>query len=149
MSVVINLGDNDYIGVLKAAAATSVGLFVKPDFAAGTAAATASTAEGDASGVLLVCNVNTAIDEQGVDDAALTVGSGEYLRLKSLKVGNIITTDKFNGTYGSINVNDKFAPGAAGLADAIAARTPALVLKVIEKTTLFGNSALKFIVEKA
>jgi hypothetical protein len=146
MSVVINLADNNYIGTLKATAATENGVFVKPDYAAGTATVTASTAEGDASGLLLVCNVNTAIDEQGVDDATMKVNAGEYLRLKPLQVGNIFTTDKFTGTYSSINVGDKFAVGANGLVEAIGVRTPKLSLEVIEKTTLHGNNALKFVV---
>jgi hypothetical protein len=146
MSVVINLASNDYIGSLKAAASTVNGVFVTANYAAGTAAVVPDTTTGDGAGLLLVANVNTAIDEQGVDDATMTTATGEYLRLKALHVGNIFTTDQFGGTYGSINVGDKFAVGANGQPVAIGARTPKLTLQVKEKTTLHGNSALKFVV---
>ena len=146
MSVVLNLADNDYIGTLKAAASTVNGVFVTGNYAAGTAAVVPDATTGDGSGLLLVCNVNTAIDEQGIDDANLTMATGDYLRLKSLEIGDIFTTDQFAGTYGTINVNDKFAVGANGQPVAIGARTPKLSLQVIEKPTLFGNSALKFVV---
>jgi hypothetical protein len=146
MPAVINQGDNQYIGILKATAPTANGLFVKADYSAGTATVTANNTEGDASGLLFVYNQNINIDQQGVDDASFTVGSGEYLRLKSFKVGEIFTTDQFIPTYSSINVNDVFAVGANGKVDTIGARTPKLTFKVIEKTTLHGNNALKLVV---
>jgi hypothetical protein len=149
MAVVINLGDNEYIGTLKATATTTNGIFVKPNYSAGTATAAANNTEGDAAGLLLVNNVNINIDEQAVADDSFTVASGEYLRLKALEVGDVFTTDQFIPTYSSVNVDDVLAVGANGKLDVIGARTPVLQLKVIEKTTLFGNNALKVIVIKA
>ncbi|TVY09963.1 hypothetical protein [Paenibacillus cremeus] len=146
MAAVINIGDNDYIGTLKAVASIANGVFVKADYAAGTAAATASTAEGDAAGLLFVNNVNINIDQQTVGDDTFAVANGEYLRLKALETGDIFTTDQFVPAIGSINVNDVLAAAAAGKLDAIGARTPKLSVKVIEKTTLFGNNAIKCVV---
>jgi hypothetical protein len=148
MAVVINIGEPQYIGTLKSTAQITPGVFVTPNYATGTATAVADNAAGDESGLLLVCNVNPNIDEQGVDDASFTVGADEYLRLKAPNVGDVFTTDQFIPTYSSVNVGDKMAVGAGGKVDVIGTRTPALVLRVIEKTTLYGNNALKLIVEK-
>lgn len=145
MAVVMNISDNNYIGVLKAVADVKPGVFVVPDFSAGTAAVPADDSAADAL-VALVCNVNTAIDEQGVADADFTVKTGEYLRLKYLNIGHVFTTDQFKGDFATINVGDVFAPGDAGIAEAIGARTPVVKLQVIEKTTLNGANALKFLV---
>jgi hypothetical protein len=145
MAVVMNISDNNYIGTLTATAAVKPGNFVIPDYSTGTATVPADDTAADAI-VALVCNVNTNIDEQGVADADFTVGTGEYLRLKYLKVGDVFTTDIFTGTYSGINVDDIFAPGGGGPAEAIAVRAPIVKLQVVEKTTLNGANALKFVV---
>jgi hypothetical protein len=146
MSVVINSGDNDYIGVLKATTATVNGVFVTPSYLNSTATPAADATAGDAAGLLLVCNVNQNIDEQKIDDASLSTASGAYLRLKALEVGDIFTTDQLIGTYTGFALGDKFAVGAAGAVAAIAGRTPKLSFAVLDKITLFGNNALKLVV---
>lgn len=144
MAVEINrTSDNNYFGNLTAAAEVAVGVFVVPDFSAGTAAVPADDTAADAAGLMLVANVNDNIDEQGVADADLTVASGSYLRLKPLQVHDTFTTDKFKGTYATLNVDDVFAIGDGGTVEAIGVRTPAMRFAIAEKTTLFGNEALK------
>jgi hypothetical protein len=147
MAAIINQqSDNNYIGHLKSVAAIANGTFVTPNYAAGTAAAVVDDTAGDAAGLLFVYNVNDKIDQELVADSAFVVGSGKYLRLKAFKVGEIFTTDQFKGTYGSITADSIFAIGDGGTLEAVAARTPKITVKVIEKTTLYGANALKFIV---
>lgn len=149
MAIVMNISDNNYVGHLTAAAAgIKPGMFVTPDYGAGTAAVCADDTAGDAL-VPVVCNVNTNIDEQGVADADFVLTSGAYLRLKYLKVGDILTTDQFKGTYSGLTVGDVFAPGNDGTVEAVASRTPIIKLAIIEKTTLNGANALKFLVTKS
>lgn len=141
MGVIINKGNHIYDGTLTAAVDTVVGMFVSPNYTTGAAALSAS---GNYDGVcLLVNNVNFTIDQQGVADTTLTVKAGDYLRAKRMLPGETFTTDQFNGTYGTINVGDVFAPGAGGKIEAKAARTPAVTFIVREKTTLWGNNALR------
>jgi len=147
MAVIINKAtDNVYIGNLKATATVTNGAFVAPNYGAGTAVVPVDDTAADGYGLLLAYAQNTKIEEEAVADSATAVVSGEYLRLKALKVGDTFTTDQFKGTYGSINVDDIFAVGDAGTIEAIASRTPVLRFRVVEKTTIYGANALKVIV---
>lgn len=149
MSVVINQSQSEvYFGHLKLGGASALkpGVVVVPDHSAGTAAAPADDTAADAKGLVLVCNYDSYADTDRTNSKDFTVAVGEYLRLKALQIGDIFTTDQFKGTYGDLNVDDIFAPGDAGTFEAIAARTPAVKVQIIEKTTIYGENALKFIV---
>ena len=67
-----------------------------------------------------------------------------------MEVGDAFTTDQFIGVFAGINVGDIFAvngavgDGVQGRWIAIGARTPVLRARVIEKTTIYGQNALKF-----
>jgi hypothetical protein len=145
MAIVLNSSDNKYVGILKAVAAIHPGIFVTPDYSAGTAAKLANGTVALAS-CPVVCNVNPNIDAQGIDDEDFEVASGEYLRLKYLKTGDIFTTDQFVGTYGSLAVDDIFVPGSGGTVEAYSSGTYVTKMAIIEKTTLYGENALKLIV---
>lgn len=143
MAVELNIvSNNNYIGILKATATTANGVFVVPDYSAGTAAiADATTGDGN---VLLTNNVNTNIDEQGVADADFTTAADEYLRLKQPQVGDVITTDQFAGTPA---VAAELAVGVDGKLEAIGVRTPRVKFEVIDASaSLNGNNAIKVLV---
>jgi hypothetical protein len=145
MAIVLNSSDNKYVGILKSVAAIKPGIFVVPDYSAGTAAAVANGTEALTS-VPVVCNVNPDIDAQGTDDNDFEVASGAYLRLKYLKTGDIITTDQFTGTYAAAAVDDVFVPGSGGTVEVYSTGTYVTKMAIIEKTTLYGENALKLIV---
>lgn len=134
--------DNAYISNLKSTAITQNGAFVVPDYSAGTATAAADATAGDGYGLLYVNNVNTKIDQELVADADFSVASGDYLRAKALKVGDVITTDQ----SAVLAVDAIAAVGVAGKLEAIGTRTPVLRFQIIEVTTLYGTAAVKAIV---
>lgn len=149
MAVIINqCADEIYVGHLKLGGSTAVkpGVMLIPDYSDGNAVIPADDATADASGEMaMVCNYDSYADTDLTSSKDFTVDAGEYLRLKTLKKGDIFTTDQFAGTYATIAVDDIFTvAGGTGGFEAIAARTPVLKVKVIEKTTLYGNDALKF-----
>lgn len=148
MAIVLNISDNKYIGTLKATATIYPGYFVTPDYSAGTASA---VADGTAAlkNVPVVCNVNNHIDEEAIDDSAHTVAKDEYLRLHFFKVGEMLTTDKFGGTYKNIKEDDTFVVGSGGAIEAYSEGTYNMEFIVREKTTLNGAEALKLICVKA
>jgi hypothetical protein len=153
MAVVINRSSDEvYMGHLKAAAQVAPGCAVVADFSAGTAAAPASDAAADGYGVYLVANYDPYADTDATNSADFTVAQGAYLRLKKLHAGDIFTTDQFVGDYATIAVGNVFAvngtaaSGAVGKWIAVGTRTPVVRVQVIEKTTLYGNNALKFVV---
>lgn len=136
-------------GDLTAAANLYPGDVVVPDYSAGTCAAPASDGAGDVTGLCLVLNYDSYADTDMTNSSAYYVASGEYARLKALGVGDVITTDRFIGTYGDIaadnvfTVNGTAGSGTIGKWIAIAARTSALQAVVIGKTTIYGNNALQ------
>lgn len=145
MAVIVESANHRYDGEIKAAVDTVNGMFVAPDYVAGTAALSAS---GNYDGVcLLVDNVNFTIDQQGVSDIGAGAKAGERLRLKRLVPGDSFVTDQFNGTYGTISIGDVFAPGAAGKVEAKAARTPLMTFKVKSKAILWNNNALELVLQ--
>lgn len=149
-SAIINQqSEHNYVGTLKSVASIANGVFVTPNWTAGTAAAVVDDNAGDAAGLMMVYNVNDKIDQELVADSAFTVASGKYLRLKPYQVGDIFTTDQFKGTYASITTDSVFAVGEGGTIEDVASRTPRFSVKVIEKTTLYGANALKCIVVSA
>lgn len=136
-------------GDLIAAASLYPGDVVVPDYSAGTAAAPASDAAGDVRGLCLVLNYDSYADTDMTNSSDYYVASGEYVRLKALAPGDVITTDRFIGTYADIAVDDIFTvngtagSGTIGKWIAIGERTSILRAVVIEKTTIYGNNALK------
>jgi hypothetical protein len=148
MSVIINKqGDNIYISNLKAVATIANGTFVTASYSAGTGTAVVDAAAGDKAGLLLVNNVNTKIDQELVADADFVVKSGEYLRTRSVKVGETFTTTEFTGTPAKDAI---LAVGATGKLVAIGVRTPVLSVAVVENAeTLYGVAAIKVVVISA
>lgn len=143
MAAIINFGDMEYLGTLTLGGATAVknGIFVVPNFAAGTAvAADATTGDSD---IWFVNNIVDTVNEQLIDDINYTVGVGKYLRLRKHEVGDIFTTTEFNGT---LNVGDVVAAGVGGRVEAKAARSPKQTYTVIDKSTVWGYPAVKCVV---
>lgn len=139
--------DQVYISNLKAVDDFVNGMFVLPNFSAGTATTPTSSSEGDGAGLLFVHNANTHIDQELVADADFVIKKGKFLRLKALRVGDVVTTDQFAGDIVDYDKDDVVAVTTGGKIDAIGVRTPVLTLKVVDKVKLFGNDALKLIVE--
>lgn len=145
MACMINLGDMEYLGTLTLGGATAVknGVFVVPNWTAGTATPTdATTGDGD---VWMVDNIIDTIPEQMIDDLNFTVAVGKCLRLKKYEPGEIFTTTEFNGTPA---VGDVLAAGVGGKLEAKAARTPKQTFTVIEKPTLWATTTLKCVVDQ-
>lgn len=90
-------------------------------------------------GAKLVLQRNDTIDEQGVADSDVVYKKGEFVPLRTLQVGDVLTTDQFAGNIGTIDVGSKLTVGAGGVAGASADGT----LAVKDKVTLFGNPAIK------
>lgn len=136
-------------GNLTAAASLYPGDVVVPDYSAGTCAAPATDGAGDVAGLCLVLNYDSYADTDMTNSSAYYVASGEYARLKALGVGDVLTTDRFIGTYSSIAADDIFTvngnsgSGTIGKWIDVASRTPALQAVVIGKTTIYGNNALQ------
>lgn len=153
MSVILNQTSSEiYFGNLTVATAdVAPGIMVVPNYGAGTCAAPATDAIGDGFGLQMVANYDSYAATNITNSKDFVVKVGKYARLKTLEVGDEFTTDQFIGTYGSINVGDIFAvngtagSGVVGKFIAIAARTSAFRVMVIEKTTMYGSvNALKF-----
>lgn len=154
MSVVINNSQSEvYLGHLKVAtAAVKPGAVVLADDSAGTCAVPTDADNTLANGLdlYLVANYDSYADTNLINSKDFTVAVNKYARLKPFQVGDTFTTDCFIGTYANINVDDVFAvngiaaSGASGHWIAIGVRTPILRVKVVEKTTIYGQNALKF-----
>jgi hypothetical protein len=152
MSVFISRSNSEnYNGKLKVAtAAVAPGDAVFADDSAGTCYAPASDGVGDSYDLFLVANYDPYAETDQTSSKDFTVGVDEYARLKPLSVGDEFVTDRFIGTYSSISVDDVFAvngtsgSGTCGKWIAIASRTPVLRVKVVEKTSIYGQNALKF-----
>jgi len=150
MAVNINQSNSEiYFGDLKVVtAAVYPGDVVVPNYVTGDCNAPASDGAADLGGLALVCNYDPYADTDMTNSSAYDVHIGEYARLKALLVGDVITTDRFIGTYSAITVGDIFAvngttgTGSLGKWVAIGVRTSALQAVVVEKTTLYGNNAL-------
>jgi hypothetical protein len=145
MAVLVNKQVGNVVeGGFKAAVDLKPGQFVVVDYSNKTVSPVADATAGDGSGIKLVLQQNNTIDEQAVADADVVYKAGEYVPLRSLQVGDVITTDQFTvADYSAVAVGSKFAVGANGKVEAIGARTPELSFVVKEKNTLFGNNALK------
>lgn len=154
MSVVINHSQSEvYFGNLKVAtAAVKPGAVVVCDDSAGTCAAPsgADNTLADGTGLYLVTNYDSYADTDLTDSKDFTVAIGKYARLKPFQAGDVFTTDCFVGTYADIDVDDEFAvnsvagDGTVGHWIDAGVRTPALKVKVVGKTTIYGQNALKF-----
>ena len=152
MSVVINHSQSEvYFGQLRiATAAVAPGACVVADDVNGACAVPAANANADGLDIYMVANYDSYADTDTRNSVNYTVAVGEYARLKPLEVGDAFTTDQFIGVFAGINVGDIFAvngdvgDGVQGRWVAIGQRTPVLRARVIEKTTIYGNNALKF-----
>jgi hypothetical protein len=151
MSVYLDqTNDEIYFGHLKVATAAAYpGDVVVADDSAGTCAAPGSDTVADGTDLYMVCNYDSYADTDMTNSKDYDVAVGKYARLKQLSKGDVFTTDRFIGTYSSIAVDDIFAvngtagSGAVGKWIAVASRTPELKAKVIEKTYIYGQEALK------
>ena len=152
MSVVINHSQSEiYFGQLRiATAAVAPGACVVANDANGTCAIPAANANADGLDIYMVTNYDPYADTDIRNSVNYTVAVDKYARLKPLEVGDTFTTDQFIGAFAGINVGDIFAvngavgDGVQGRWIAIGARTPVLRARVIEKTTIYGQNALKF-----
>ncbi|MCI1763644.1 hypothetical protein [Heyndrickxia oleronia] len=140
MAVLVNK-QSDFVveGGYRASADTVPGTFVTVNYADKTASG-ASSGEG----AKLVLQRNNTIDQQAVADSDVVYKKNEFLPLRTLQLGDVITTDQFVGTYASINEGDKFVVGADGKAEAGTPEVGSVGLAVKDKTTLFGKEAIKF-----
>jgi len=152
MSVFISRSNSEnYNGKLKvASAAVYPGDAVFADDSAGTCYAPTSDGVGDGYDMFLVANYSEYAETDQTNSKDYNVAVGKYARLKPFSVGDEFVTDRFIGTYSSISVDDIFAingtsgSGSIGKWIAIASRTPIIRVKVVEKTTIYGQNALKF-----
>lgn len=114
------------------------GQFVVLDYVNREASIASTPTEDD---VRLVLQRNDTIDQEAVADGDVVYKEGEFLPTRKLQLGDVFTTDKFTGTYDSITVGSDFVVSGG----VVAAGTPeeGLAFKLKEKTTLFGNPALK------
>lgn len=124
-------------GGYRASADIKPGQFVTVDYE--TKEATVAT---NGKGVKLVLQRNDTIDQEAVADSDVVYKKGEFLPLRTLQVGDVITSDQFTGTYADITVGSDFKVGANGQVVA-GASDGGIALVVKDKTTLFGNPALK------
>ena len=149
MAGYVVLGDNKYEGRLTAALANlENGMFVVPNYSAGTA----STPTGDATGeVRFVENEIDTVPEQSIDDVDYVIASGAYLKLKTPHDGEVFVTDKITSTYSGISKGDEMGVDVTGqlalIADLDAGNftTFKYTFIVEEKVTLWGNDALKVV----
>lgn len=144
MAGFLALGNDQYIGELTLNEANGVenGIFVKADFAAGTASKVANNTEGDGDVYFVVNEIETIV-EQGIDDVNFVVKNGKFVRIHYPQKGDILVTTKYTGTPAK---GAELAVGAAGLVEAIAARTPKIRFRVQELTTAYGTAALRLVV---
>jgi len=156
MAVFIDHSNNEiYLGHLKASGTAYPGDMVYADDSAGTATVPKTTDVAGGFDLYLVANYDSYADTDMTDSEDFYVADGEYLRLKALSAGEEITTDRFIGTYASISVDDIFtinsstADGTQGKWVAIAALDPVVRAKVVEKSAIYGNDALKLRVLRA
>ncbi len=151
MSVIINQSNDEvYFGQLKVATTEAYpGEVLVADDSAGTCAAPTSDGVADGYDLYILCNYDPYADTDLTNSKDFHVEVNEYARLKQLSPGDVFTTDRFIGTYSSISVDDIFAvngtsgSGTCGKWIAIGSRTPVLRVKVIKKTTIYGENALK------
>jgi hypothetical protein len=148
MAGYVVMGDNRYEGTLEAAQAFENGMFVVPDYSAGTA----GTPTGDGTGeIRFIENEIDTVAEEGIDDADYSIASGDYLKLKTPKNGEILITDKFTPTYASITDGDEMGVDVTGnlalIGDLDAANftTFRYTFIVKDKVKLWGNDALKVV----
>lgn len=141
MAGFIALGNHDYIATLKLAtgeAAIENGMFVAPNWSAGTAA----TPNANTVIPYFVENVIDTVDEEQINDLDFTISAGKYLRIKRLLPGEIFVTTKVVGTPA---VGDTVDVGTTGKITATSG-SPAQTFQVIEKPTLWGVTAYKCVV---
>ena len=94
-------------------------------------------------GAMIVLQRNDAIDEEAVADSDVVYKKGEFIPLRKLQKGDVFTTDQFSDDITSIKIGDKFTVGSNGLV--VKDENGAFV--VVDIVTLFGNQALKLLVE--
>jgi hypothetical protein len=141
MAFLLNMGNDLYLGTLNAAAAVKPGVFVVPDYSAGTVAiADATSGDGD---VWVVANDIDTVAEQGINDLDYEVAAGEKVKIHKLVPGEVFTVDLFNGTPA---VGDVVAAGVGGKLEAVGTRTPDSSFTVIEKPVLWGVQCIKCVV---
>lgn len=152
MAIVFNhTADEIYNGALKiGTSAAYPGDVVYCDDSAGTAIPVASNAVGDGYDLAIVANYDPYADTDGTDSEDYNVAVGKYARLKFPKTGDILTTDRFIGTYADVAVDSVFVVNCSAGAGTVGKwivntdrASAKLTAKVIEKTTLYGNNALK------
>lgn len=129
-------------GGYRAVADIKPGQFVTVDYENKTASAVASTPTGGEP-VKLVLQRNNTIDQQAVADSDVVYKKDEFLPLRTPQLGDVITTDQFTGNYETIKMGDKFVIGADGKVETGVPEVGSLGFSVKDKTTLFGNNALK------
>jgi hypothetical protein len=138
-----------YIGTFKASGSVYPGDVVYASDSAGTATIPTTTDIAAGYNLFICCNYDSYADTDMTDSEDFYVADGEYLRLKAPLVGDIITTDRFIGTYASITKGDAFlvnsstGSGTQGKWIAITTESPVLRAVVHGKTTLYGNNALQ------
>lgn len=150
MAGFMSMHDHNYIGTINAKVDVKPGSFVVVDFKNQEADLPADNTEADGM-VYFVTNIHDGIDVELINDKDYVVKAGRKLRLKALKVGEILITDMIAGTvnYATVNENDEFAPAANGVIDVVGARTPKIKLVVKEKLNIYGQPALKLVVTQA
>lgn len=143
MAVLINK-QVDFIveGGYRAAADTKPGQFVIVNYENKTATVVASTPTGGEPAKLVLQRNNT-IDQQAVADSDVVYKKDEFLPLRTPQLGDVFTTDQFSGDYETIKNGDKFVLGSDGEVKTGTPETGSLGFAVKDKTTLFGNNALK------
>lgn len=149
MAVLVNK-QSDYVveGAYRTSVDVKPGQFVIEDHANKTVEVVPDATTGDGAGIKLVLQVNNTIDEEMVADSDVVYKAGELVPTRTLKIGDVFTTDQFTVTdYNAVALGSVFAVGADGKVEAVGTRTPKLTFKVKEKTTLFGKNALKLVVE--
>lgn len=102
---------------------------------------TASIASTPTTDVRLVLQRNDTIDQEAVADSDVVYKKGEFLPLRKLQLGDVLTNDQFTGTFASVTIGSDFVVAGG----TVSAGTPdeGLAFKVKDKTTLFGNPAIK------
>jgi len=141
MAGFVAIGNNQYIGTLKLATGASDlenGMFVAPDWSAGTCATpTANTVVP-----YFVVNEIDTVTGEVTNDLDYTISAGEYVKMKRLLPGEVFVTTKSAAT---LSVGNTVDCGTTGVLTA-STGSPAQTFMVIEKVTLWGTTAYKCIV---